>query len=115
MKTALLHTERSKALGVASIADSSRRIAENSSSSSTAEMVDKQGFNIAGAIDDQSVAIRQGFANLLEHLEADAEAVDKDSLVLRNVIIGWAQEYGRQLYRDGKDYDGNPRVAEERN
>lgn len=49
-----------------SIAASNADIADKLGSSSTAEMVDKQGFNIMGAIDDQTAAIEKQTAAQLE-------------------------------------------------
>ena len=49
-----------------SIAASHADIADKLGSSSTAEMVDKQGFNIIGAIDDQTAAIEKQTAAQLE-------------------------------------------------
>jgi hypothetical protein len=97
-KLAQLHTERAKAQGVADIADNIKNL-QSDSNEGVASMIDKQGFNNADAI-------RTGFANLLEHLEA--APLDEDTLLRQYVLIGWAQEHGRQLRLEGKDYNGNP-------
>lgn len=98
----LAHAERSKVAILTSIATSNADIADSLRSSSTAEMVDKQGFNIMGAIDDQTTAIEKQTA-------AQIEAARLLRFTLNNFLddvqikeIGWLLWEGVKLSMSNK-------------